>query len=140
MNVTLDQANRMIAAAVEEAKSRGIRMTAVVVDAGGHPVAMQRMDGGSFTGPVIGQRKAFTAANFRTPTASMRERLSDVAYQVQITAADDRLTFLAGGVPIPGPDGSVIGAIAVCGPTSSSDIELCEIALSALAESPLEPA
>jgi uncharacterized protein GlcG (DUF336 family) len=129
MNVTLERANGLICSAVSAAQERGVRIAAVVLDTGGNVVAAQRMDDAYLSALSIAERKAFTAVNFRASTTAMRERLSDIQYQIQISCADNRLAFLPGGFPITADDGAIVGAIGVSGGSAAQDVELCEIAL-----------
>ena len=135
MNVSLQHAADLIEAAVDAARAEGLRIAAVVLDSGGHLVAAQRMDGAYLSAITIAERKSFTAVNFRTTTAAMRERLSQVEYQIQIQATDTRLAFLPGGVPITDADGSCIGGLGISGGSGAQDVAICEAALAAVTAS-----
>ena len=58
----------MAQAAVREAERIGVRQTVCIVDDGGYPIALQRMDGARITGPQIAWNKAFTAAGHKRST------------------------------------------------------------------------
>jgi uncharacterized protein GlcG (DUF336 family) len=51
--ITLALAARMTAAAIEQAAEVGALVSAAVVDAGGHLVHFQRMDGAEIAGPTL---------------------------------------------------------------------------------------
>ena len=128
MTITLERANELIARAIADATRQGVRVAAVVIDAGGHIVSAQRMDGAYLTALTIAERKAFTAVNFRMSTVAMRERLAQTDYQIQIQVTDPRLAFLPGGVPIRSGD-AVIGGLGISGGTGAQDVQIAEAAL-----------
>ena len=129
--LTLAQAQRLAAAARAAAAAEGIAVAVVVVDAGGHVLLVERMDGAYLSAPRLGEGKAFTALNFRAPTRAMVERLPDPAYRGLIAAADPRLVLIPGGAPIV-VAGELEGAIGVSGGSAEQDERLCEAALRAI--------
>ena len=58
--IDLQLALRMCAAAREAAAGQGCLVSVAVVDAGGHAVAFERMDGAEIAGPVLASDKAYT--------------------------------------------------------------------------------
>ncbi|MGZ4709925.1 MAG: GlcG/HbpS family heme-binding protein, partial [Acidimicrobiales bacterium] len=66
--VDLALARRMVAAARESAASAGALVSVAVVDAGGHLVCFERMDGAEIAGPVLAPDKAYTAVAHRAAT------------------------------------------------------------------------
>lgn len=52
-NVTLEQAERWIEKACAKATQLGVKVSVCVVDAGGNPVALARMDGANILSPDI---------------------------------------------------------------------------------------
>ena len=66
--IELNEARVMVQAAIREAAAIGVAQTVCVVDEGGFPVAMERMDGARITGPQIAWNKAFTAAGHKRST------------------------------------------------------------------------
>ncbi len=71
--VDLELARRMCAAARREAAPLGALVSVAVVDAGGHLVAFERMDGAEIAGPVLARDKAYTAVAHRCPTADLAD-------------------------------------------------------------------
>ena len=69
--LTLDVAQRLVAAALDEAGRRGAQVSAAVVDAGGHLVAFARMDGAEIAGPTLAVDKAYTAVAQSTSTEEL---------------------------------------------------------------------
>jgi uncharacterized protein GlcG (DUF336 family) len=127
--LTLQQANAIVAAALEEGAKLGLKpLTVVVLDAGGKLVALQRQDGSSLMRPEIAMGKASGALGLgvssRKIAAMAAERPTFVAALAPL--AVDGLVPAAGGVLIAG-DGAPIGAVGVTGDTSDND-ELCALA------------
>ncbi|HJQ94250.1 MAG TPA: heme-binding protein [Acidimicrobiia bacterium] len=113
------------------ARDQGAKVAIVLVGLDGKPVLMQRMDDAYFSAEVIASKKAFTAVNFGVATHVMAERLGTLEYQSLVTAADDRLTFLTGGLPLT-TEGLLIGAIGVSGGTGDQDLACCVAAANRL--------
>jgi uncharacterized protein GlcG (DUF336 family) len=128
--ITLEQANRLIAAALAEGQSRGFKpLTIAVLDAGGHLIALQRQDRASTLRPLIAQSKASGAlaigVSSRKIADMAAERPSFVASLGAI--APHGVTPAAGGLIVVGEDGLPIGAVGVTGDTSDND-EICALA------------
>jgi uncharacterized protein GlcG (DUF336 family) len=58
----------MVVTAIEQARQAGIAISCCVVDAGGHVIALERMDGGRFHTLHSCTTKAVCAASNRRPT------------------------------------------------------------------------
>ena len=124
---TLDLAGarRVLAAALAEAEHLGAPGGAIaVVDDGGHPILLERIDGTFDAGALISIGKARTAANFGKPSRVFEELINKG--RVAMTTLDG-FTPLIGGVPIV-VDGAVVGAIGVSGAASADQDEQIAIA------------
>src|SRR3954453_24027286 len=99
--MTLDLGRRLIEAAEAEARERGLALAFVVVDAGGHVVALARMDDAARFTPEAPLGKAWTAAAYRSPSAAQGDKAKDlVAFAGAISAATQgRYTVQIGGLP-----------------------------------------
>src|SRR4051812_50041759 len=105
--ITLERAQALIHAGIEEAKRQGLTLAFAVVDAGGHLVALHRMDGAPWIAPEVAIGKAWTAAAYGLPSAAQGEKMSELhAFSSAISAAT------GGGhtPPIGGPPGTLSGA------------------------------
>ena len=122
MAVTLDLARRLIDSAEEEARRQELRLSFAVVDAGGHVVAVGRMDGADWITPEVALGKAWTAAAFRAPSDAQGQKAKDlVAFAGAISAATHgRYTPQIGGLPIE-IDGDAAGAMGASGATGQED-------------------
>ena len=120
--LTLELAQRLIDAGIEEARSSGLLLSFVVVDAGGHLVAVARMDGADWITPEVAHGKAWTAAAFRAPSAAQGEKARDlVAFAGSISAATHgRYTPQIGGLPLV-VDGAPAGGMGASGATGAED-------------------
>lgn len=129
MHIGLNEANTIIAAALAEGRSRGLKPLCVaVLDPGGHLIALQREDGASNLRPEIAIGKAAGALDLGLSSRKIAEM------------ATERPTFIAalgviaprGLVPAAGGlimlrGSNPIGAVGVTGDNSDND-ELCAIA------------
>ena len=120
--ITLDQALAYIAAGREEAERQGLRLSFAVVDAGGHVVATQRMDGAPWITPEVALGKAWTAAAWGTPSAAQGDKMKELhAFSAAISSATHgRFTPQIGGLPIV-VDGQVVGAMGASGASGAED-------------------
>jgi glc operon protein GlcG len=120
--LTLTLARKLIEEAEAEARARELLLSFAVVDAGGHVVAIARMDGADWITPEVARGKAWTAAAFRLPSAAQGEKARDlVAFAGSISAATHgRYTPQIGGLPIE-IDGAAAGAMGASGATGAED-------------------
>jgi uncharacterized protein GlcG (DUF336 family) len=125
--MTLDAALRAIAAAHAEARRRGVRVSAAVVDAGGNLVAFGRMDGAEIAGPVLAVDKAYTAVANRIATSELARLAAPGGelYGLHATAGG-RFVIFGGGVPVT-HDGEVVAGVGVSGAATDDD-EACALA------------
>ena len=128
--LTLDLARRLIEAAEDEARRQELRLSFAVVDAGGHVVAIGRMDGADWITPEVALGKAWTAAAFRAPSDAQGQKAKDlVAFAGAISAATrGRYTPQIGGLPIE-LGGEPAGAMGASGATGQEDEAVVRAAL-----------
>lgn len=129
--MTEEQALALVQAAVAKARRMGLRITAVAVDAGGHPKALVRMDGAPFHGVVISTDKARTAAGFGIPTAAWKDRIAARPHVLEGLNGRAGFIPIGGGVPVV-VDGSLIGALGISGAHEDQDCEIAAAGLDAL--------
>ena len=70
MTLTLAEANRVIAGAIEKANQIGAKMNIAVCDAGGRLLAFQRMDGAMWAGSYGSQGRRSPPPHSAVPAAS----------------------------------------------------------------------
>ena len=120
MPLTLQEANRVAAAAIAHAESLGILICVSVSDAGGRLIAFQRMDRAIWAAVYGSQGKAAASAAFGRPSGDMTERADHPTFRGIAAADGGRLIYGQGAVPIL-RDGRVIGACGVGGGTGEED-------------------
>lgn len=131
---TLDlaAAQRIVTAALAEAARRSVRVSAAVVDAGGHLVAFGRMDGAEIAGPVLAVDKAYTAVANRISTMELSELAAPGGELFGLHAnGAGRFVIFGGGVPVT-VDGDVVGAVGVSGASTADDDACARAGLTAL--------
>jgi uncharacterized protein GlcG (DUF336 family) len=130
MPITLEQANMIIAAALEKGGELKLKpLSAAVLDSGGHLIAFQRQDGSSLMRFQIATGKASGALALGMSSRKIAdlaaERPSFVAALNGM--ASTGIVPAAGGVIVVDGSGDVVGAVGITGDLSDND-EACAIA------------
>ena len=120
MSVTLDEANRIVAGAIEKARHLNIKVSAAVVDAGGRLVALQRMDTAIWASVYGSQGKAIASAAFGRASGELTQRADHPTPRGIAAAEGGHMIMGQGAVPIL-RNGVVVGACGVGGGTSQED-------------------
>ena len=125
--LTLAAAEKVALAAELEAKKRNATVVIVVVDDGGYPLIVKRLDDTQVASVEVGIGKARTAAIFRRPSRDFEEQIKNgrVASLVLPGA-----TPLQGGLPLI-HEGRTIGAIGVSGNTPQEDEDIAKAGVAA---------
>lgn len=127
--VTLDLAARMTEGAIAHAGEIGALVSAAVVDAGGHLVHFQRMDGAEIAGPTLAVDKAFTAVAHRIETAELTSLTAPGGPLWGLQAnGSGRYVVFGGGIPC-WVDGLVVAGVGVSGGTTEQDVACARAAL-----------
>lgn len=124
--ITLEDAQRVVAAAEEKAVEIGQPMDIAVVDAGGNLKTHVRMDG-AFVGSInISINKAYTAIAFQTETKDLAPLAQSGQELFGLSdAAGGRIVVFGGGIPLRRGD-EVVGAIGVSTGTVDQDQAVAE--------------
>ncbi|GIW06036.1 MAG: hypothetical protein KatS3mg060_0841 [Dehalococcoidia bacterium] len=130
--LTLAEARQLIDSALRYAEEQGLAMAVAVVDAGGHPIAMAKLDTASIIAAESVLQKARAAAWFNRPTASAVDTGAQWphVYLSFTIAAQGAITLSKGGFPIV-RDGQTLGAIGSAGGTGAQDEQVSRAALRA---------
>jgi uncharacterized protein GlcG (DUF336 family) len=128
--LTLDQARSLIEAAEDEARSNGLALSFAVVDAGGHVIAVARMDEARWVTPEVALGKAWTAAAYQAPSDAQGQKAKDlIAFAASTSVATHgRYTPQIGGLPIE-IDGRPAGAMGASGGTGQQDEDTVRAAI-----------
>lgn len=113
----LDAARKISAAAESYARRKGWNVVIVVVDDGGHPVHLVRMDGAQIGSIEVAMAKARTALAFKRPSKAWEQALAGGRRAVLGLPG---VTPVEGGLPLLVGD-EIVGAIGVSGVTSEQD-------------------
>ena len=128
--LTLAQANTIIDAALKKGRDLNLApLTVVVLDTGGHPVALKREDRSGIMRVEIATGKAWGGLGMGFGSRELFERSSKQPMFITALAAvsQGRMVPVPGGVIIRGPGGDIVGAVGISGDTSDND-EICAIA------------
>jgi uncharacterized protein GlcG (DUF336 family) len=128
--LTLAQASTIIDAALKKGRDLNLApLTVVVLDAGGHPVALKREDRSGIMRVEIATGKAWGGLGMGFGSRELFERSSKQPMFITAIAAvsQGRLVPVPGGVIIRGAGGDIVGAVGISGDTSDND-EICAIA------------
>ncbi len=135
-DLSLTQAQAVLAAAMAAAEEQGTLMDIAVVDAGGNLKAFARMDGAWLGSIDIAVAKARTARYFDLPTEALGELSQPGGPLYGIEVSNGGLVTFPGGLPLTASDGTVLGAIGVSGSTVEDDRAVAEAGVAALGATP----
>jgi len=133
-HLTLEQAERIVAAAKEKAAEIQTKMDIAVVDAGGNLKAFVRMDGAWLGSIDIAQRKARTARWFDMNTGEIGKLSQPGGPLFGIEHSNGGLITFPGGVPLKDSAGEMLGAVGVSGSTVENDHAVALAGAAALSE------
>jgi uncharacterized protein GlcG (DUF336 family) len=128
-NITLTQANHIAEAALAAGREKSFApLTVVVLDSGGHVVAVQREDNSGILRFEIAFGKAWGALGFGLGSRALATRAQHAPAFINAVAsvAEGRMVPVPGGVLVRDTHGAVIGAVGISGDTSDND-EICAV-------------
>ena len=123
---SLDLGLELLARMRAEAEARTLALALCVVDAAGHVIATQRMDGAALGAMRLATGKAYTAVLWGTRSGYFMGSTQPGADDWGFNVTDERIVVYAGGVPL-FADGHLIGAAGASGGTADEDEE-CVVA------------
>jgi uncharacterized protein GlcG (DUF336 family) len=130
MALTLEQASTIASVTLAEGKGRGFApLCVVVLDAGGHPLALLRDERASISRPEIATGKAAGCLGMGFGGRELAKRAQAVPHFFASLAPifPKGIVPVAGGVLIRDAGGVLLGAVGVSGDTSDND-EICALA------------
>ena len=122
------EVTRILAAARAEAQANNWAVSIAVVDDGGHPLALERLDGCAPIGAYIATEKARTSALGRRESKGYEDMVNG-GRNAFLSAP--LVTSLEGGVPVL-VDGQVVGAVGVSGVKADQDAQVAKAGAAAL--------
>lgn len=130
--LTSKGARKMMGAAIQKAEDFGIPVTVAIVDAGGHLLSLERMDGGRFHTIHSSTTKAVCAASNKRPTTTQGAQAQSLdtlhALGLALAAGPERWTAMEGGFPVVF-EGECLGGIGVSGGDWKQDEDIARAAL-----------
>lgn len=128
-------AKKMMAAAIAAAEQAGIAISVAIVDAGGHLLLLERMDGGRFHTVHSATVKAVCAASNKRPTSARGAQAQELdtvhALGLALAAGTERWTAMEGGAPVI-VDGECIGGVGVSGGNFEFDEKVARTAVESI--------
>ena len=122
--IGLRKAQTILKAALAKARQMELKpLTVVVLDAGGHVIAVAREDGASPGRFELARGKAYGSVMLGIAGTAQRDRAEAQAYFVQAMNGlyGGRFVPVPGGVLVRDRKGAVVGAVGVTGDTSEND-------------------
>jgi uncharacterized protein GlcG (DUF336 family) len=123
---SLELALKLLELVRAEAAARSLALAACVVDAGGHVIAIERMDGAALGAMRLAEGKAYTAVLWGTRTGDFTESTQPGGADWGWNTTDDRVVVYAGGIPLI-VDGLLVGGLGASGGAADED-EACVVA------------
>ena len=125
--LTLADCERMMAAALAEARRNRWNVAIAIVDDGGHLLHLSRMDGATPANAAISVEKSRTAAMSRLTSGVWQERIKTRPEMLKMPG----ILPVQGGVPIL-VDGACVGGVGVSGVQSHEDEQIANAGIAAL--------
>lgn len=116
--LTAEQADTIVKGCAAHARTKSQSHAIAVVDLGGHPIALWRMDGNAFGTMDFALEKARAVAAWGFPTSGMEE----AAKGTPGFADAPNVVTVAGGVPVYSADGRTrVGGVGASGEAPADD-------------------
>lgn len=131
MDINLEQAEAVSAAAKQKAKEIGVPMNIAIVDGGANLKAFQRMDNAWLGSLDISIKKAKTARFFDMETGAIGQLSQPGGPLYNIEVSNGGLISFPGGIPIKNSNGEIVGAIGVSGGSVEQDREVAQAGVAA---------
>jgi len=133
MALTLELAERFLAAAKAKAQQEGWGMSLAVVDPAGNLVALARMDKARWMTAGVAQSKAFTAATFGRPSKDVADlaQSRSLLFSSISELVGRPLLLAGGGLPLI-VKGELLGGVGASGGTEDQDVECAKAGLAAI--------
>ena len=133
--ITLDQANRIIAAILKRAAEIDCRpLSVIVVEPGCKVKAFQKEDGSSMIRFEMAYGKAYAALALGRSSKLVKARAEErpLFMRYLVSASGEQIFPEGGGLQIRNGEGAVIGAVGVTGDTEDRDEELAAYGIRAV--------
>ena len=126
-----NEISHIMSAAIKEAHRNNWIVTISIVDDGGHPLALERLDGCAPIAAYISMEKARTAALGKRESADYEEMINKG--RTAFLSAPNLAGMLEGGVPIL-VGNHTVGAIGVSGVKADQDAQIARVGAAAITQ------
>ena len=126
LELSLEEAKKIVQDAETKAKEIGVKMNIAVADVGGNLIAFERMDNAWLGSINIAISKAYTAVAFNMTTEDLgkESQVGKSLFGIH-TTNHGKIVIFGGGIPLT-RKGVLIGAIGVSGGAVPQDIEVAK--------------
>lgn len=131
-DLTLEQSEAVLNAALKKAREQGSLMNIALVDAGGNLKAFTRMDGAYLASIDIATKKARSARSLNMSTVELGEAAQPGHPLYGIEVLNNGMAIFGGGELLKNKDGLIIGAIGVSGDSVENDVACAKAGAAAL--------
>ena len=128
MDITLAQANQIIAGALQRATHGSLQpMAVVVLDAAGHVKSAQRQDGASMFRIDIATGKAWASIAMGAASRVLTQRAKDLPafFGALATTGNGKFIPQTGAVLVKDAEGRIVGAAGASGGSGDEDEAIC---------------
>ena len=125
-----ENAKKIAASALAEARKNNWRMAAAIVDTSGELVYFERVDGTQFASNDVAIDKARSSVRYKRATKVFQEAITKGGVEMRYLGLRG-VVPAEGGIPIV-IDGAVVGAIGISGGTGVQDEQVAEAGVAAL--------
>jgi uncharacterized protein GlcG (DUF336 family) len=132
MSITLEQAEIVAEAAIEQARSIGVPMNIAIVDEGANLVSFHRMDNAWLGSVDISIKKAKTSRFFDMNSGEIGKLSQPGGPLYNIEHSNGGLISFPGGVLLKDSTGKIIGALGVSGGIVEQDHEVASAGAAAI--------
>ncbi len=127
--LTLEAARVALAGAEAEALRNNWKVVIAVVDDGGHPILVARLDGAQWSSIETAVEKARAAVAWKRPSRLLEESVNNG--RTAFLSIAQGMALLQGGVPIE-VEGTFVGAVGVSGVRAADDEVIALAGINAL--------
>jgi uncharacterized protein GlcG (DUF336 family) len=129
--LSAELASKLVDAAMAKAEEIGVPMCIAVVDDGGNPKALLRMDGSPLVAIEVSSDKAYTCAAQGITTEMLAGVIEKDPPLTVSVPASPRITPVPGGFPIT-VEGELVGGLGISGGYYTDDVKVGEAAIAAI--------
>ncbi|MDA1128367.1 MAG: heme-binding protein [Chloroflexi bacterium] len=123
-NLTLAEAETVLAGAKAKVVELGLKMSISVIDPRGDLITMFRMDGAPWRTPSVSRGKAVAAASFETASGNLTDNSQAPIFRAFMAMEGGHMIPGQGALPI-FRNGEIIGAVGGSGGTAQEDEDCC---------------